>query len=276
MTTNPAAGQIKIAGRLVSRLGLSTMHLTRRSRFGWGAPTNRPPVLELLRTAVHKCGITHIDTSDAYGPHVVEELIREALHPYPENLLIATKVGMVRPTPDSWVPLGNPAYLRAAVEGSLRRLGVEHLDLCYLHRLDPEVAIPDQIGTLDALRGEGKIRCIGLADAPPADVRWASHYVQLDVVQSRLNLKDPDDPLLGFCRDAGIPYVANKPLFSGELSEDLPAALAWVLDQGDHVAVIPGTSSATHLEEPVQAVGGLGGHSSGPDGAIECPPHSTP
>lgn len=265
MNTNPPVGHIKIAGKRVSRLGLSTMHLAGRG--AWGAPPDRQSALELLRMAVHTYGITHIDTSDGYGPHVVEELIREALHPYPEGVLIATKVGMVRPSRDHWAPLGSAAYIRAAVEASLRRLGVDRLDLCYLQRLDPEVAIPDQIGTLDALRSEGKIRHIGLADAPPADVRWASHYVQLDVVQSRLNLKDADDPLLGFCHDAGIPYVANKPLCSGELADDLPAALEWVLDQGNHVAVIPGTSSATHLEELVQAVGGLGGRGSGPTGA---------
>lgn len=274
MTENASASQIKIGGKTVSRLGLSTMHLAGRG--AWRESADRNTVLELLRTAVHKHGITHLDTSDAYGPHLVEELIREALHPYPENLLIATKVGMVRPSRDHWSSVGKPAYLRAAVEGSLRRLGVERLDLCYLHRIDPEVAIRDQIGVLDALRDEGKIGHIGLADAPPEDVRWVSHYAPIDVVQSPLNLKNQDDPLLGFCRDAGIPYVAGQPLCSGELAEDLSAALSWVLSQGEHVAVIPGTSSATHLEELVQAVAGFGGYSAESTGAAGGPSPSTP
>lgn len=262
MTKNPPAGRIKIAGKSVARLGLSTLHLAGRGRCSWGAPADRSAVLHLLRAAVHDLGINLIDTSDAYGPHLVEELIREALAPYPEDLLISTKVGMVRPTPDSLSPVGKPAYLRAAVEGSLRRLGVDSLDLCYLHRIDPEVAVPDQIGVLDALRDEGKIRYIGLADAPPEDVRWASHYARIDVVQSPLNLENQDDPLLDICRDAGIPYVAGQPLRSGELAEDLSAALSWVLNQGDRVAVIPSTSSSTHLKELVQAVAGFDSHPS--------------
>ncbi len=262
MTKDSPAGRITIAGKSVARLGLSTLHLAGQGRYAWGAPGVRSAALELLRTAVHDLGINLIDTSDAYGPHLVEELIREALAPYPEDLLISTKVGMVRPTPDSWSPVGKPAYLRAAVEGSLRRLGVDSLDLCYLHRIDPEVAVSDQIGILDTLRDEGKIRYIGIADAPPEDVRWASHYARIDVVQSPLNLENQDDPLLDICRDAGIPYVAGQPLLSGELAENLSTALSWVLNQGEHVAVIPGTSSSTHLKELVQAVAGLDSHAS--------------
>jgi len=261
MITESPGGQIEIAGRSVSRLGLSTKHLAGLG--SWGEPTSRSSALELLRTAVHKHGITHLDTSDAYGPHVVEELIHEALHPYPEGVLIATKVGMVRPSRDHWAPLGRPAYIRAAVEASLRRLGVERLGLCYLQRLDHEVDVADQIGALDALRDEGKIRYVGIADAPPEDVRWASHYARIDVVQSPLNLKNQDDPLLDLCREAGIPYVASQPLCSGALTGDLSTALSWVLRKGDHVATIPGTSSSTHLKELVQAVARLDGHPSG-------------
>ncbi|WP_063803908.1 aldo/keto reductase [Streptomyces canus] len=271
MNTEFAGGQIEIAGGIVSRLGLSTMHLAGRG--AWGEPTSRSAALDLLRTAVRTHGITHLDTSDAYGPHLVEELIREALHPYPEGLLIATKVGMVRPTRDHWAPVGRPAYLRAAVEASLRRLGVDRLDLCYLHRLDHEVEFADQIGTLDALRDEGKIRHIGLADAPPEDVRWASHYARIDVVQSPLNLKDPDDPVLDICRDAGVPYVASRPLCSGQLAGNVAAALSWVLSQGGHVAVVPGTSSAQHLAELVEAASESASHLSGRDRDPRRGPH---
>ncbi|MFF7644104.1 aldo/keto reductase [Streptomyces canus] len=246
-----AGGEIEIAGMKVSRLGLSTMHLAGRG--SWGEPASRAAARDLLRTAVHMHGVTHLDTSDAYGPHVVEELIRQALHPYPDGVLIATKVGMVRPSQDHWAPLGRPAYIRAAVEASLRRLGLDRLELCYLQRLDPEVEVADQIGALDALREEGKVRHIGLADVPPADVRWVSHFAPISVVQNPLSLDDPDDPLLDFCKDKGIPYVASRPLCSGQLTGDVSAAMSWVLGQGEHVAAVPGTSSVEHLAELVQA-----------------------
>lgn len=266
-----AGGEIEIAGMKVSRLGLSTMHLAGRG--SWGEPTNRATALEVLRTAVHTHGITHLDTSDAYGPHVVEQLIHEALHPYPEGVLIATKVGMVRPSRDHWAPLGRPAYIRAAVEASLRRLGVDRLDLCYLQRLDHEVDVADQIGVLDSLREEGKVGHIGLADVPPADVRWVSHFAPVDVVQSPLSLEDQDDPLLDLCRDRKIPYVASRPLCSGQLAGDVPAALSWVLSRGGHIAVVPGTSSAQHLAELVRAASNSVGHLSGQDRDPRRGPH---
>ncbi|MFJ9417619.1 aldo/keto reductase [Streptomyces sp. NPDC101227] len=159
MSGTPPAGTITIAGKSVSRLGFGTMRLTGPGTRG--DPEDRHTAIRVLRQAVHTHGITHIDTADAYGPHTVEHLIREALYPYPEDVLIATKVGLVRPAPNVWAPHGHPVYLRSCVEASLRRLGVERLELCYLHRIDPEVPTADQIGTLRALQDEGKIGSLG-------------------------------------------------------------------------------------------------------------------
>lgn len=265
MTGNAPGGQIDIAGKSVSRLGLSTLHLTGRG--AWGEPEDRAGALELLRTAVRTHGITHIDTADAYGPHIAEGLIREALHPYPEELLIATKVGMIRPTRDHQAPLGRPEYLRHAVEGSLRRLKVDRLDLCYLHWIDPEVALWDQFGVLMALQSEGKIGHVGLANAKPEDLRLASGYVDITVVQNQLNMLDRHDPVLELCRDADITYVASRPLHSGQLGENASVALSWVLNLGKHVATVPGTSSLGHLRQLVSATS---------DAGDRCLDHDTP
>ncbi|MER5372680.1 aldo/keto reductase [Streptomyces sp. NPDC002553] len=256
MTSDVPGGQIEVAGMQVSRLGLSTMQLAGRG--AWGAPPDWAAAMELLRAAVFTYGITHLDTSDAYGPHVVEELIREALHPYPEGLLIATTVGMVRPTRDHWVPLGKPAYLRAAVEMSLRRLRVERLDLCYLHQLDPEVEVADQIGTLETMRCEGKIGYIGLVNAPPADLRWAARYGRVDVVQGPLSLFAQDDPLLELCREGAVRYVASPSLDHRRQAQHLRAALHWLRNHGDQTAVVPATSSLNQLHALVEAVSASG------------------
>ncbi|MFJ1716833.1 aldo/keto reductase [Streptomyces sp. NPDC088260] len=154
MSLTPPGGTITIAGKTVSRLGLGTMRLTGQGT--WGDPDDRHQAIRVLRHAVHTHGITHIDTADAYGPHTCEHLIRDALYPYPDDVLIATKVGMVRPAPNMWAPHGHPVYLRASVEASLRRLDTDRLDLCYLHRIDPEVPLADQLGTLQAMQDEGK------------------------------------------------------------------------------------------------------------------------
>ncbi|MEE1810398.1 aldo/keto reductase [Streptomyces sp. BE133] len=179
------AGPIGIAGKTVSRLGFGTMRLTGPGT--WGDPVDRDQAVSILRQAVHTHGITHIDTADAYGPHTAEHLIHDALYPYPEELLIATKVGMVRPAPNLWAPHGHPVYLRACVEASLRRLGTERLDLCYLHRIDPEVPLADQLGTLDALKDEGKIGHVGLSKVTSEDIRRAGKEVTIAAVQKALS-----------------------------------------------------------------------------------------
>ncbi|GAA1153255.1 aldo/keto reductase [Streptomyces hebeiensis] len=254
MSSTPPAGIITIAGKTVSRLGFGTMRLTGPGT--WSDPPDRDQALSVLRQAVHTYGITHIDTADAYGPHTVEHLIKDALHPYPEDVLIATKVGMARPAPNVWTPHGHPAYLRACVEASLRRLGVEQLELCYLHRIDVKVPIADQIGTLQALQDEGKIRHIGLSKVVPEDFQRVTKEVTVAAVQNVLNVHDRYDPMLELCRDEGIPYVPYRPLDAGSaaLGGNVTTPLSWLLQLGPHVAPIPGTSNPRHLADIVNAV----------------------
>ncbi|WP_272491050.1 aldo/keto reductase [Streptomyces pacificus] len=237
----------------MSRLGFGTMRLTGPGT--WGDPPDTDRALRLLHTVVDE-GITHLDTADAYGPHTAEHLIRRALWPYPEELLIATKVGMVRPARNVWKPLGRPEFLRATVEQCLRRLGVDRLDLCYLHRVDPAVPLPEQVGTLAELQQEGKIAHVGLSKVAPEQIDTASSVVKVAAVQNKLSAAVPDDTAtVEHCRVRGIPYVPYAPLGSGLLTqaEDLRKALRRLLGLGDHVAPIPGTSSVAHPRELLRA-----------------------
>jgi len=220
----------------------------------WGAPPDPAAAVRLLRTAVGEHGVTHIDTADAYGPHTVEELIRRALHPYTDGLLVATKVGLVRPGPGVYEPLGRPAYLRHAVEASLRRLGCERLPLCYLHRVDTSVPLADQLGTLTDLQHEGKIAGIGLSRVSVEEIDQARGAATIAAVQNPMNPAQGHDPALEHCRAVGIPYVAYRPLGKGRLVADgLPSVLGRLLDLGPHVALIPGTTRPDHLRQLVQA-----------------------
>ncbi|CAM5458836.1 Oxidoreductase OS=Streptomyces tendae OX=1932 GN=GUR47_00545 PE=4 SV=1 [Streptomyces tendae] len=202
----------------------------------------------MLRQAVHTHDISHIDTA--------EHLIHDALYPYPDHVLIATKASMVRPAPGQWKPLGNPFYLRSCVEASLRRLKVKRLELCYLHRIDPEVSRDDKIAVLHALQDEGKIGHIGLSKVTPEDIRYVLKYRPVAAVQNVLNTTDCDDPAVEVCRDLNIPYVGYRPLGSGALAQahGPAAALHWLLSQGSHVAPIPSTSQPRHLNEIVAAM----------------------
>ncbi|MFF3732626.1 aldo/keto reductase [Streptomyces sp. NPDC002476] len=253
--TGSLGGSITIAGKTVSRLGFGTMRLTGPGT--WGHPTDPVAAIGLLRAAVGEHRITHIDTADAYGPHTVEDLIRQALHPYPAEVLIATKVGMVRPAPNVWKPLGRPEFLRATAEQCLRRLGVECLDLCYLHRNDPTVPFLDQVGALAELQTEGKVAHIGLSKVTPEEIDTAFTLVRVAAVQNKLNQAHPGDlPTVEHCRALGIPYVPYAPLGAGALTRKGRAvkALQWLFGLGEHVAPIPGTSSSRHLAEIVEAV----------------------
>ncbi|MFI7103304.1 aldo/keto reductase [Streptomyces sp. NPDC050161] len=256
MNTTAPAGIFPLAGKTVSRLGFGTMRLTGPGT--WGDPFDRPQAISVLRQAVYTHGITHIDTADAYGPHTVEELIHDALHPYPEDVLIATKVGMLRPAPNVWTPHGHPSYLRAAVEASLRRLRLDRLDLCYLHRIDPEVPLEDQLAVMQALQSEGKIGHIGLSKVTPKNILDASALVTIAAVQNVLNMTDHADPALEICWNMRIPYVPYRPLDAGTLAHAHGVAepLRWLLNLGGHIAPIPSTSRPQHLQQIVAAVRG--------------------
>jgi aryl-alcohol dehydrogenase-like predicted oxidoreductase len=231
----------------------------------WGTPHDPDRAIGVLRSAVGTLGITHIDTADAYGPHTVEDLIRQALHPYPASLLLATKIGMIRPGPNIWEPVGRPGYLRAAAESCLRRLATERLDLCYLHRVDPAIPLADQVGTLAALQAEGKIGAIGLSKVTPEQISEASRVTPIAAVQNCLNLDEPHDPALAYCARNNIAYVPYRPLNAGRLTPTgVTDSLRWLLGLGDHVAPIPGTSNPEHLAALVTAAG--------PDDTDHCSP----
>lgn len=255
MNPAPPAGTITIAGKKVSRLGFGTMQLTGPG--SWGDPEDRETALSVLRQAVYTHGISHIDTADAYGPHTAEHLVQEALHPYPEDVLIATKVGVLRPAPGQWVPLGNPFYLRSSVEASLRRLRVERLDLCYLHHIDREVALDDQIAVMQALHDEGKIGHIGLSKVTPEDIDYVGKSLTIAAVQNVLNMH-PDnlDPAVELCGELQIPYVPYSPLGADALAraQGVLAPMHWLLNYADHIAPIPSTCEPRHLDEIVAAV----------------------
>ncbi|MFI5527042.1 aldo/keto reductase [Kitasatospora sp. NPDC051853] len=253
MITDPPGGALNIAGVTVSRLGLGTMRLTGPGT--WGNPDDTAAAVRLIRRAVTS-GISHIDTADAYGPHTVEDLIRWALHPYTDDVLVATKVGMIRPAPNVWKPLGHPDYLRAAVEASLRRLATDRLGLCYLHRIDPAVPLADQVGVMVELQVEGKIRGIGLSKVTTEQIDQALAIAPIAAVQNVLNLDEPHDPAVEHCAKLGIPYVPYRPLNAGQHTgpDNAAKALRHLLGLGPHVAPIPGTSNPDHLDQLIAAV----------------------
>jgi pyridoxine 4-dehydrogenase len=270
-TTRPAlaSGTFRIGGDMsVVRLGYGAMRLTGPGV--WGPPPHREEAVRVLRRAV-ELGVTLIDTADSYGPHVSEELIREALHPYPEDVVIATKAGLVRAGPGQWHPLGRPEYLRQQAEMSLRRLGMERIDLFQLHRVDPQVALEDQIGLLVDLQREGKIRHIGLSNVSVEQIQASREIATIVTVQNRYNLSDRDaEPVLQYCEKEGLGFIPWFPIATGNLAHSagpldsiarqlkatpVQLALAWLLRRSSVMLPIPGTASVTHLEEDVASAG---------------------
>ncbi|WP_102141181.1 aldo/keto reductase [Mycobacterium hubeiense] len=250
----------------VNRLGFGAMRLTGKGT--WGPPADRDECLRVLRRAV-ELGVNFIDTADSYGPYISEELIREALHPYPDGLVIATKAGLLRTGPDQWPVLGFPPYLRQECEMSLRRLGVDCIDLFQLHRIDTKFPLEDQVGELAALQSEGKIRHIGLSEVTVEQLEAAQQTATIVSVQNMYNLTARTaESLLDKATDEGIAFIPWFPLAAGPLAapdgplqriaadhDATPSqlALAWLLKRSPAMLPIPGTSRVAHLEENVAA-----------------------
>lgn len=265
------AGTIALGGDLnVHRLGFGAMRLTGTGI--WGMPKDPDEARRVLRRAI-ALGVNLIDTADSYGPGVNEQLIAESLHPYRADLVIATKGGYERPGPGRWVEDGRPEHLREALEGSLRRLRLERIDLYQLHRIDPKVPAGDQFGTLADLRREGKIRHVGLSEATIAQIEDARAILPIVSVQNRYNLADRGwEVVLEYCAEEGLAFIPWFPLAVGQLAGSAaggairraaerhgatPAqiALAWLLRRSPVMLPIPGTSSVRHLEENLAAAG---------------------
>ncbi|MGZ4386309.1 MAG: aldo/keto reductase [Gaiellaceae bacterium] len=234
----------------VRRLGFGAMRITGSGV--WGPPADRDRALAVLRRAV-ELGVQLIDTADSYGPEISEELIAAALHPYPDDLVIATKGGLVRPGPGRWDPDGRPEHLRAACEGSLRRLRLERIDLYQLHRVDPKVPLEESLGTLRELQLQGKIRFIGISNVSPRELEQAERSVEIVSVQNRYNDSDRDsEDVLQACETRGIPFIPWFPLGAGSASSPVDS-LVWLLRHSPVLLPIPGTSSVAHLEENMRA-----------------------
>jgi aryl-alcohol dehydrogenase-like predicted oxidoreductase len=260
------SGTFEIAGKTVHRLGFGAMRLTGPGV--WGEPADRAECIRVLRRAV-ELGVDLIDTADSYGPYVSEEIIREALHPYPEHLLIATKAGFVRHGPDQWRVVGRPEYLRQEAELSLRRLGLARIDLFQLHRIDRKVPLEDQIGVLAELRDEGKIAAIGLSEVSVEQLEEVRKLADVATVQNLYNLSNrKSEDVLNACTREGIGFIPWYPIAAGGLAREgglanevakrhdataAQVALAWLLARAQVMLPIPGTSQVAHLEENVAA-----------------------
>lgn len=268
-----AAGTLELGdGLVVNRLGFGAMRVAGRDV--WGPPDDRAHTIRVLRRAV-ELDVNFLDTADSYGPFVSEELIAEALHPYPDGLVIATKGGLTRPSRRAWDEDGRPEHLREALEGSLERLKVERIDLYQLHAPDPQVPLEDSIGALKEMQDEGKIRLVGVSNVDLDELEIARGIVDVASVQNRYNLSDrSSDDVLDRCEELGIAFIPWFPLDAGGLVKGggrhrasgplgtiakrhggTPAqvALAWLLARSPVMLPIPGTSDLDHLEENVGA-----------------------
>jgi pyridoxine 4-dehydrogenase len=264
-TPAAAAGTITLGGDLtVNRMGFGAMRLTGPGI--WGPPKDRAQAIRVLQRAV-ELGVNFFDTADSYGPHVAEELIAEALHPYP-GLAIATKAGLERPGPNRWVENGRPEFLRRQLEGSLRRLRLERIDLWQLHRIDPKVPAQEQFDAMREFQREGLIRHAGLSEVSVDNIERARRVVPIASVQNRYNVTDRKwDHEVDYCEREAMAFIPWFPLSAGALEEGGPLdrvaqrhgatvyqiALAWLLARSPAMLVIPGTSSVEHLEENVAA-----------------------
>jgi pyridoxine 4-dehydrogenase len=262
-----AAGTFRLGGDLtINRMGYGTMQLPGPGV--WGDPKDPDEAVRVLRHAV-ELGVNFFDTADSYGPVVAEQLLKTALHPYADDIVIATKAGLSRQGPGKWWPIGRPEYLRQQAEMSLRHLGLERIDLFQLHRIDPKVPLEEQVGTLKELQNEGKIRHIGLSEVSVAEVQAAQKVAPIVSVQNLYNLANRTaEELLDFSTSNNIGFIPWFPLATGALAAgDGPLAtlakehdaspsqlaLAWLLKRSPVMLPIPGTSSVAHLEDNVRA-----------------------
>jgi pyridoxine 4-dehydrogenase len=267
VTTEPGTNSVfRLGGDLpVDRLGFGAMRITGEGIWGW--PADRGNALKVLRRAV-ELGVNLIDTADAYGPETSELLIAEALHPYPKDLVIATKGGLTRPGPGQWVPNGRPDYLTQCVEKSLKRLRLERIDLYQLHRIDPKVPMEESLGALKKMQEAGKIRHVGLSEVSPEEIDRARKVLPIVSVQNQYNIDNRRwEKTLTYCEKEGLgfmpwsPIGGNRGLHDNALetaAKDYHAsvvqlALAWLLHRSPVMLPIPGTSSVAHLEENMAA-----------------------
>ena len=253
---------------LVNRLGFGAMRLTGDGIWGW--PKDRNEAHKVLRRAI-ELGVNFIDTADSYGPEVSELLIAEALHPYPKDLVIATKGGFTRPGPGRWVADGHPEYLRQCVESSLKRLRLERIDLYQLHRIDSKVPVEDSLGALKQMQDAGKIRHVGLSEVTPAEIHRAEKVLPIVSVQNEYNIAHrTSEPALTYCQKQNLAFIPWSPIGGGQQSLSSPnnplaaeakkrgvsvtqLAIAWLLQRSPVMLPIPGTSSVAHLEENMAA-----------------------
>jgi pyridoxine 4-dehydrogenase len=258
------SGVFKLGGDMpIKRLGFGAMRITGQGI--WGEPADKEEALRTLRR-VPELDIDFIDTADSYGPEVSERLIREALYPY-KSITIATKAGLARTGPDIWIPLGRPEYLRQEVILSIRRLGVERLDLWQLHRIDPKVPRDEQFDVIKSMQSEGLIRHVGLSEVSAEEIAAAQKYIKIVSVQNRYNLADrQSEGVLDYCEKHNIGFIPWYPLAAGDLAKPgsrldaiakkhgaLPSqiAIAWLLKRSPVMLPIPGTSKVKHLEENI-------------------------
>jgi aryl-alcohol dehydrogenase-like predicted oxidoreductase len=259
------AGTIDVGGDLtVNRLGYGAMRITGSGI--WGQPSSRDDAMALLRRAVD-LGVNFIDTADSYGPNVSEEIIGEALYPYPEDLVIATKAGLTRSGPNRWAPNGRPEHIIKACEGSLTRLKLEQIPLYQLHRPDPKVPFEDSVGTLISLKEQGKIRHIGLSNVDERHIRQAQALTPVVSIQNRYNVDDRgSESIVDLCEQEQMVFLPWAPIKDFEANPHLAeiaqrhgtsprnVVLAWMLARSPSILPIPGTGTVGHLEENVAAV----------------------
>ena len=254
-------------GHTIRRLGYGAMQLTGEGV--WGAPDDEDNAKKVLQRAV-EMGVNFFDTADSYGPDESERIIGEALAPYGDDIVIATKAGLVRPGPGDWKPNGHPDHIREACEGSLRRLKLDRIPLYQLHRIDPDVPVEESIGAMLELREAGKIDRIGLSEVNVAEVKQVQDLCEVAAVQNRFNIADQDEwaDVVDYCADEGIAFIPWFPLGSGDLGDlgdaldevgsahdtnRYAVALAWLLHRSPNIVPIPGTKSVEHLETNVSA-----------------------